>query len=74
MGDIADDDDLIAEQLLKAEQEAFALANPDMAKEISEQQAALNLKEKIAANKRAAAEKRAQYVFSLVLSSCSNIM
>lgn len=61
MGDLGDDDDLIAEQLLKAEQEAFALANPNLAKEVSEQQAALNLKQKIAENKRLAAEKRQQY-------------
>jgi hypothetical protein len=66
MGDI-DDEQILAEQLMKAEQEALALANPGMAREISEQQAAENLKKKIAENKRLAAEKRQQYVLFLIL-------
>jgi hypothetical protein len=71
MGDI-DDESILAEQLMMAEAEAMALHNPEMAKEISEQQAAENLKKKIAENKRLAAEKRQQYDLKFILFS-SNI-
>jgi hypothetical protein len=57
MGDIGDDE-MIAQELVRAEQEALAQANPEFAKEISEQQASENMKRKIAENKRLAAEKR----------------
>jgi hypothetical protein len=66
MGEI-DDESILAEQLMMAEQEALALANPEMAREISEQQAAENLKKKILENKRLAAEKRQQYDPRLLL-------